>query len=229
MSDRRAQIIALLDARYDGLPEPTPARMAAPGFVHRTRVTVSCPDCLANDRVLKSCETCGGRGTVEVYRTRDPYAVDVTLPFGFDPARHEGDLERDRQIAVLEQQTSPPKSEADLVEEANAHPYAWERQRRRMYQLFDFAALDRALEQLHGSLPGVSPYSDRGLAFLDERLPTPLRAPAEQSRLAMMVGRDVAIRRAIASGRSSAKVAEDFGLSVSQVNRIVARREERAA
>lgn len=229
MADRRRQIVALLDARNEGLPEPTAARAYAAGFVHRTRVTLSCPDCLANGRVLKSCETCSGRGTVDVYRHRDPYANDVVLPFGFDPARHDSELERDRQIAVLEQQTSSPKSEGDLVADANAHPYAWERERRRMYQLFDFGALDRAVEQLHGALPGVSPYSERGLAFLDERLPTPLRAPAERSRLASMVGRDVAIRRAVAAGRKTAEVASDFGLSVSQVNRIVARREEVAA
>jgi hypothetical protein len=118
------------------------------------------------------------------------------LPFGFDSTRHDVTHDRDRQIEMLERQTAPPKSEADLMAEANAHPYVWELARRRMYRMFDYGALDRALEQLrdadhsaYRALHAVYMYAwappsagvyecARGLDFLESVLPDPLRAPA---------------------------------------------------
>lgn len=220
--ERRAQIIALLDSRDDGLPVRSPSALAASGFVHGVWAAVSCPDCLANGRVIPGCESCGGRGTVEEFRRRDPYANEVVMPFGWEADGREAERARDRAIEVLGEQVRPPRSEADLLAEANARPYGWERERARMYREFDYAALDRALERLRGRLPGVSPYSERGLELLDGWLPDPLRAPSPAAGAGALVGRDVAIRRAILARRPTRVVAEEFGLSVSQVNRIVA-------
>lgn len=224
MADRRAQIVALLDIRYEALPGLAVRSSASSGFSHRVRVAVSCPDCLANDRIMFGCETCGGRGVVEAWQSRDPYATDHVAPYGFDPTRHERERARDREIEVLGDQTAAPASEADLLAVANANPYAWERARARLYEVYDLAALDRALEELRGRFPGLSPYSRSGLLFLSVRLPRPLRAPRPgdvASRVAQLVGRDVAIRRAARSGQRVEKIAAEFGLSVSRVYEIV--------
>ena len=170
----------------------------------------------------------------------DPYAVGAVAPFGFDPTRHQRGRERDGELARLADQTRPPAA-VDEDAEAATHPFGWERERERRWARFDYAALDRALELLRDRdvaayrvLHAVYVYGwledvparpvERGLVFLAGVLPDPLRAPApEVVGLRGMVGRDAAIRRVVASGSSSARVAEEFGLSVSQVNRIVAR------
>lgn len=172
----------------------------------------------------------------------DPYAGRRVLPFGFDPTRHEYERERDRQIGALGVQTRPAAA-VDEDAEAGAHPSLWEVERARMWARFDYAALDRALDVLSGfdppasrALCAVYVYGwlevvperavGRGLGWLDGVLPVPLRAPGpDEVGLRGLVGRDPAIRRMVASGASTARVAEEFGLSVSQVNRIVAKGE----
>lgn len=231
---RQEAILRLLRTRHDHLPEPIRRAESESGFVHGARAVITCGDCLANGRVLKTCETCGGRGYTEEPRPRDPYATEAVLPYGFDLSRHEAARERDRQLEMLERQLARPMSTADELAAANAQPYAWELARRRMYRLFDYAALDRALELLHAAHPGMSPFSRHGLAFLDERLPNPLRAPEPQSDKPRVVGpvaraagdraravRDDDVVAAIRAGTSTAEVAARVGLSVSQVNRIV--------
>lgn len=193
---RRSQIIVLLETRDDHLPQPTPHTHVDPGFVHNTPHRESCPDCLANDRVLKSCETCGGRGYLEELHAADPYEIQQVRKYGIDPRRHERVRDRDAQIARLDQQLAPPRTEQDLLDEANAHPYLWERERERKWRDYDYAALDVALELLrdhdqggYHMLHAVYVYGwqdasavleaavERGLRFLDERMPAVIRAP----------------------------------------------------
>ncbi|MGH7326844.1 MAG: hypothetical protein ACREJX_00710 [Polyangiaceae bacterium] len=252
MTPERAEaIVRLLQTRDEHLPEPIRRSEASSGFVHRTKAAISCPDCLANGRVLKTCETCHGQGFTEEFRERDPYAIGLVLPFGFDVSRHDETHDRDRQIEMLERQTEPPKSEEDMLADANAHPYVWELARRRMYRLFDYPVLDRALELLrdvdHSAYralhavyvygwapPGVGVREcDRGLAFLDERLPDPLRAPAPErqraivGKLARAAGpsahaiRDDRIRELAASNMKPAEIAAACFVSIRTVYNVV--------
>lgn len=215
------------------------------------------------------CETCGGSGEIEGAAafarvsvadalasdgsSRDPYVRDAVLPFGWDVSRRELARERDGQIGRLGEQLRPPLSEAELLAEANARPDEWERVRRRMYRLFDYAALDRALGQLREAddvacraLHAVYVYGwlelerapvvvlERGLVFVEVRLPDPLRAPPPPPDPVNVVARgrvdrraleqrDESIRRSImVGGEPTVRVAARFGLSVAQVNRVVA-------
>lgn len=219
---RRAAIVSLLQHRDEHLPEPHRRPESAPGFVHGARAR-SCPDCLANGKTMKGCETCGGFGTITGQRiaslavpdelpddeTRlDPYAKEVVSPYGFDTSRHERSRERDRQIDSLEHQLRPA-SEIDELADANRRGYAWEEQRRRMYRQFDFAALDRATDDLRmrdedawhalhalyvNGLVDVSAVfhaaAERGMRFLEERLPSPLRAPGFDRKHPALARRD---------------------------------------
>jgi len=251
VTERRAAIIRLLQTRDEHLPEPVRRTEAASGFVHRTKAAVTCPDCLANGKVTFGCETCGGQGFTEEYRERDPYAIGVVLPFGFDVSAHDAARERDRQIDALERQLNRPQSAADEIAEANAHPYVWEIARRRMYRLFDYAALDLALEGMrdrdhsaYRALHAVYVYAwapptvavaecERGLVFLDERLPEELRAPAPArertivAKLERSAGpiarsiRDDRIRDLAAQGEKPAAIAASCFVSIRTVYNVV--------
>lgn len=252
---RREAVIRLLETRDDGLPVGgwSAGPVAVAGFVHDVLAPVVCPVCegLAEGR----CAGCGGRGWIEVRRDRDPYAVnDVVLPFGWDAAKWDGVRERDRQIAMLGVQVRPPVSEAELLVEANRLPPRWVRVRERMYEEFDYGPLDRALEVLRGvddvasrALHAVFVYGwlpagrapvgivERGLGFLESRLPDPLRAPEPEPVVVQPVPRGQGAGREALARRDrrirmlvleelvpSWRVAAEFGLSRSQVNRIVA-------
>ena len=134
--------------------------------------------------------------------TRDPYANNETV--GYDRTRHDSIVSRDRQIEIMAEQTRPVRSELELLEEANRRGYAWEEERRSMYRHFDLAPLDLALDALRSSddaaahainavyvdgwlaevgliTPLFEQLCERGLSFLSDRLPEPLRtglAPA---------------------------------------------------
>lgn len=199
-AERRAQIVALLTSRDDNLPLPVRRGMPPAGFVHHTVARESCPDCLANDKRSKACETCRGRGYIETHRERDPYAVDKVQPYGLDVTRHERTRERDATIDRLTQQTRPPwTSPADELAEANRTPYRWERERKRMWATYDYPALDKALERLRQHDPQacslihsvyvygwaepsstVEAIVDRALVFIDARMPDPIRAPGDK-------------------------------------------------
>jgi hypothetical protein len=228
--ERRVAILWLLEHRNDHLPTMPVRRIeTAPGFVNEERPS-DCPDCRANGRIMFGCETCGGSGHVTPARlslvssadedsvndgsSRDPYAKNETvLPFGFDPTRHDAERERDRQIARLGQQTSPARSESELLDEANKRGYAWEEQRRTMYRVFDFAALDLALDKLRAHdvdaahalnavyidgwlaevgqiTPLAEQLCERALLFLAEELPTPLRSDVHPAVVRMARKRD---------------------------------------
>lgn len=263
MSDRRAAIIRLLETRDDHLPTPTRREHSTPGFVNEESPR-SCPDCLSNGRVMKSCEICGGSGVLSGKRldriavpdalpgdgeARDPYAVDKVVPYGLDPTRHDRVRDRDAEIDRLSAQTREPwKSSADELAEANAHPEGWEVARRRMYQAFDYAALDRQLEllrqvddgaykALHACFvyrwvepsAGFDSACERGLRFLDERLPDPLRAPGSEPAVAnlkargwlddpkALAQRDGVIRARAIAGAKPRELAEEFKLSVASI------------
>jgi hypothetical protein len=227
---RRAQIVRLLDVRFEGFPDVHRRFFgASTGFVHRTRAPQVCPVCEGVESF--GCAGCGGRGEVEVLRERDPYAVDKIQPYGITPDRREAEAARDRQIVALGRQTRPAR-DVDEAAEADRDPWPWERARARLYRDYHLKALDLALEQLHLSWPGLSAYSNAGLDFLDARLPDPLRAPAAPSPVvspppngraaggAALSRRDAAIRSAIDGGAPTAHVSASFGLSISQVNKI---------
>jgi hypothetical protein len=131
---------------------------------------------------------------------RDPYSKNErVLPYGFDSSRHDHVHERDAEIERLRHQTRPARPEAQLLNEANRRGYAWEETRRAMYRRYDYPALDYYLEQLRDSDDGayhalhsihvyawlteLSPATEvaleRGIVFLDEHLPEPLRAPGQ--------------------------------------------------
>lgn len=238
---RRAQIVVLLDTRNDNLPEVTRRQDGGePGFTHGKLARLSCPDCLTNDKPMIGCETCGGRGFVEVKRDHDPYANQNVKAFGFD------DRETDRRVAIdaaisaagRDLRRFPgfrPAGTDEEIEEANNHPYAWELARRRMYRDYDYRALDVALDALRHEHPGLSPYTRIGLKFLDRRMPNPIRSPEPSTGAVKntkargpnvderaLAQRDTLICHAVlVDGDPVAQVALRFELSVSQVNRIV--------
>jgi hypothetical protein len=218
LSARRQAIIRLLETRDEHLPEPKRRADGVAGFVHRVKVPESCPDCLANDRVMFGCETCGGRGVVERYRERDPYSeAKSPAKYGLDGSRHDVRHERDRQIDMLGRQLRPAMSEAALLEEANKTGYQWENARRAMWKLYDYEAIDLALDELrahdpsayralhavyiYGWLTTISGAAEaaceRGMAFLSPRLAAfefargrKLRAPGPaESPMANMIAR----------------------------------------
>lgn len=258
-ADRRDAIIRLLRGRDEHLPEPgRRTSEASAGFVHGKDAKgnqlrwLSCPDCLANDRTMFGCETCGGRGEIPD-DGRDPYAKTDVLPFGFDGSQHDAAHQRDREIEVLKSQTRPA-SKIDELADANAHPYPWERARQRMYRAFDFAALDLVLEHLRVADDGASralhavyvygwqpepppgllhEACERGLDFLDERLPEKLRSPAAPKPLEVRgplrpeAGpvvkniRDTQMLQRADEGATPAELAVEFRVSIRTVYRVV--------
>ena len=214
--ERRTQIIRLLETLNDGLPMPTRREHSTSGFVNEPR-SRSCPDCIANDRVMKTCPTCGGTGVVEPHRleaiaatdalpddgqVRDPYAVsDTVQAYGVRDTRKLGHAPaRDAEIDRLQQQLREPfATPEEELEDANRHPFVWERERAAMWKRYDYAALSGALDALrdrHGALAGVvvAVYSresivepsasleaacELALEFIDARMPDTIRAPGD--------------------------------------------------
>lgn len=239
VADRRVQILTLYVTRNDHLPTPLRRSHTTPGFNHDAVSRETCPDCLTNGFVSFDCANCTGRGYVEVHRQRDPYAVDHVQPYGLAEQAADVARWRDREIDVMQAQTAEPRrTEAELVADANQHPYAWELARRRMYERFDYAALDRLLEALRAH--DIAPLSVRGLALLDRLLPDPLRAPdpvkeplnvAARGRQAdprARAQRDDQVLELLAAGRSFSEIATLVGLSAKQLRRIANRDEEAA-
>jgi hypothetical protein len=173
---RRVQLIALLGLLNEGLPEQSgPRKVATAGFVNDPRPR-TCPDCLANGRTMKGCETCGGSGTVAPHQVdaiavpdeldtdgarTDPYAVNQVQPYGIGETSKLGHAPaRDAEIdRVTEQLREPWKTPEDEIEDANRNPYPWERERASMRRRYDIGALLVALDELRAS-------SEPGLAAL---------------------------------------------------------------
>lgn len=243
--DRRAEIIRLLETLDDGLPLPVVAPLSSLGFVHRAPFRESCPDCLANGRRMIGCETCRGSGFVEGRRSKDPYDTGVNRGWQ-GAARIESAKERDREIDRLEEQTAPPRSEAELA--VSVSEERWVLERERLWRKFDYGPLSVALEDLRmadesvcralhavyvyrwlaETTPRLEQLLERGFRFVSVRLPDPLRAPAPPSvdvgQAAVSVKeRNALMRRAFRDeGATSQWLAREYRLSVSQVNRILA-------
>jgi hypothetical protein len=237
---RRDEIVRLLDTRYDHLPTPIRRTEASTGFRSHGACARFVPGLLG--------ERQGDVRLRDVWRARlhrgEAHAGSV-LEVGQGRAvrlrrvRHDATRARDRQIETLATQLRPAiEIDEDKDADAPGRDYAWVSARKRMYARFDYAALDRALEQLHLARPGANPYSDASLLFLDGRMPETIRAPdleepeeaqVAQGRVARAAGpvvfqkRDDEIRRAVLEARiPTGAVALTWGISVSQVNRIVA-------
>lgn len=220
---RREAIIRLLGVLLDGLPVAARRPMSPAGFASET----------------------------------DPYETGVARGhFNESQRRHERTRDRDREIDRIADQVAPPRSEAELLADADEHPFGWELERLRLREEFDVPALERALEVLrdvdadayravfavhvHCWVPeegAAALLADRAVAFVDPWLPAELRAPAEQTPVGVSVSvqealkaahgnRDRAIRRLVVDADAAPQwVAGQFGLSVSQVNRIVAEKD----
>lgn len=213
--DRRAAIIWLLEHRNDHLPQPTRIATAS-GFVGGKIRTLSCPDCLANDRVMFGCETCGGNGQIPDDR-KDPMDDPLKDPppdprrkiYWGGNSRVEDAAWRDRELSLLAHQIKAPRSEQDLLAEANQRGYAWEEQRRSLYRNTDLAALDRSLDRLRSHdtdaahalnmvyvdgwllqvgdiTPLIEVLCDRGIRFLSLCLPDPVRAGGDHKHPALI-------------------------------------------
>jgi hypothetical protein len=237
VADRRVQIVVLYATRNDNLPLPAARSHAAAGFVHNVLHRESCPDCLANGRVMPGCETCGGHGYTEQREPRDPYAdgLGIVQPYGVaDTVKLGHNPDRDAAIARLDDQLAPPVSEQDLIAAANEHPYAWEQARFDMFRRYDYAALERGLERLHSARPGLSPLTLTGLALLDGWMPDPIRAPelvtaavvnaAAKGRHAdprALAQRDEVVFKLARQGVGHGEIAAQVGLSAAQLRRIV--------
>lgn len=242
--ERRGEIIRLLEVLDDGLPMPSRAPLSQLGFVHRASFRESCPDCLANGFVSHLCESCGGQGFLEGRRARDPYDTGQNRGW-LGAAGIEAEKERDREIARLESQTAPPRPEAELA--AVARPAGWEVERGRLRDRFDVVLVAAALERLSGEdseachavyavfvyryvRPAASSAHgvlERGLRELSGWLPSRLRSPEPRVSAAVAVleprVRNRLIRQASKrDGATSQMLAREHGLSVSQVNRLLA-------
>lgn len=244
VSDTRDdKILRLLDTRFDNLPESGRRTNTTAGFAHREPARTSCTDCLANDRPMFGCETCGGRGYIEVMRERDPYANNDTRVYGLTGAQHDVRVARDVQIARAGKLAREMLSSLnDELEAANENPYAWEEERRRMFEQFDYAALDRALEDLQQSFVGVSPRSPIGMRFLSTRLPDPLRAPPPEKKPELTVTgpmrpeagksakeiRDREMRECAEQGATPIEISTKFRVSIRTVYNVVNAKQEAA-
>jgi hypothetical protein len=198
---RRNQIIRLLETRDDHLPQPIRREHSPAGFIHNTQVRETCPDCFGENPGKVGCETCKSSGYIEYIRERDPYAVEKVQPYGMTGDRHEKRRERDNELRRLEAQTSPPwTSAADELAYANAHPEPWEIARARKWRDYDYPALHNALELLRDRDEGaykllhachvyqwletsavMEHAIERGLSFIDQRMPDVIRAPGDQA------------------------------------------------
>lgn len=155
LSERGAQTYALLRTCLQWIPGPRSAHVSGPpGFSTRQRFE-SCPDCLANGRVLHTCETCGGRGEVPAGSV-DPYSDPPRhvppdprrIASGFGGAARE--LARDRARA-LELELDRLRDE-QAVRAGKQAPLSRELRliaaRDRLYAAGSYAQLARALERL---------------------------------------------------------------------------------
>lgn len=214
--ERAVAIVALLRLLTEGLPESSRRDHSQSGFVDKAR-SRTCPDCLANGRKrMIGCETCGGSGEVRPSRLdaiaatdvllddgddRDPYKINKTVAYGLTNEQRDREVALESAIARAGQELRRfpgfrPESTDEEIEEANKHPYVWERERAALRKRFDIDRLSVALDELrnhdaagYSLLHGVYVYGvsepstsleaivDRALRFLSERLPDPLRAP----------------------------------------------------
>lgn len=201
---RRAATIILLETRTAWHPTLT-SQFARFGAVPGEKATErrKCLSCSGtgelNGRQGKEpCSKCAGQGSFLV----DAYTGFRSSDEGAGGKTVLTKLERDRQAVAeidrMRRQAAPPRTEADLLAEANKQGEPWERNRDRHYAEGSYAELERALDWLGGQSPTARQllewtYSNHiitehaptvtqaALAALDalnERMPTPIRVPA---------------------------------------------------
>lgn len=201
---RRERTILLLQSRtawHPGIRSQFATFGALPGEKATRRET--CSVCLGDCEVPSRagpvpCERCNARGSYLV----DAYTGYRSTDEGpWKGAAAKTAVEKRRQddatIARLAQQVAPPRSQADLIHEANSNPEPWERQREAHHRHGSYRELTLALEWLSGTAPNlwqlvlwvfeldmvrVTPPAllrDAllGVDALAERLPDPIRVP----------------------------------------------------
>lgn len=100
------------------------------------------------------CPRCAGKGSYLVdaytgYRSRDEGPWDGKAAMTEVEKRRQSDA----TIARMAAQTAPPKTEQDLIEEANLNPEPWERAREAHHAHGSYRELTLALEWLEGVSP----------------------------------------------------------------------------
>ena len=157
MTDRARLVYALLRTMLAWTPSPRSRmglELAPRGFAGgrddkgRPLRWLVCQDCLTNDRILPSCETCGGRGEIPDPGP-DPYdkgvAKGVFGGAGGDDAKRAL-RERELELRRLEQQLARPEKKTD---EPIIDPLASAVEARdRLYQHGSYAELERQLDRL---------------------------------------------------------------------------------
>lgn len=201
---RRTATITLLRSRTDWHPSIRSQFQgfgATPG--EKATVWRLCGSCdgtgtLKTRKGDEACPKCQGKGRflVDAYTGRRDGEQETRL-FSAGDIRRRAEL-TDAAIARLKEQTAPPRSEADLI--ADAQPFPWERERDRYYRAGDYRALDLALEWLDTHNPdardlvcwvyetGIDELgcldesillsAERAADLLAERMPDPIRVPS---------------------------------------------------
>lgn len=188
------------------IPPPAGSRSsAAPGFASERSRWETCSDCLANGRVLPTCETCHGRGETFV-GGRDPYA-DPPRSVPADPRRiaagfggADRELARDRARAV---ELELERLEEDARIRAGKHAPGDRATRAidardRLYRRGSVDKVARALEQLRDLSP-----ADYRHAWRIVMSPPPLSEPVTPvtarafSRLAALVPDPIVVPRGV--------------------------------
>jgi hypothetical protein len=126
MTDQAAvvAVYALARTQLDWIPTPPSKLRTQGGFAHGRDERgvqlrwLACPDCLANDRPMFGCETCGGRGEVPD-AGRDPYEVQGSAPFFGEEHQQARDRARmvDAQIIRLRQLERARAGDASAIPE----------------------------------------------------------------------------------------------------------------
>ena len=203
-SDRRDATITLLRSRHAWHPTLR-SQFSTFGALPGETATewVMCRSCNGDGTIrgrkgLDECKTCAGEGRylVDSY-TRKP-AAELSIGRQFTgPEREQWRRLTDASIGRLTAQTTPPRTELDLI--ADATPYPWERDRARHYAAGDYRALDLALEWLATESPlgramvgwvyesgalelgclhqSILHAADLAVTLLTERMPDPVRVP----------------------------------------------------
>lgn len=202
-----------------------------PMDAHGVRVGSTDTTSTARPRHRKTCDRCNGTGVWKRDRCtlcdgegrRDVHVFELRLD---DGRRDTRDAEERMADAI------DARNQAGSYREIE-RALAMLRARNRAAHAALLAAVDQQLVPFPGPLEPV-------LAFLDQRMPDPIRVPVdvranarerrEWARRAKgrsaspqaLENRDREIRQALRKGAPTQRVAFEYGLSVSQVNRIVA-------
>ena len=155
LTDRAARVYAILRCLLEWVPgPPATSPRTDPGFGPAGSRWATCPDCLANGRVLFTCETCGGRG--EVFEGgRDPMSDPPAVPrdhrrraAGFGGSDREDARDRRRRLLDIERRLGEDADvRAGRIAPADRETRAIDA-RDRLYARGSVSDVARALERL---------------------------------------------------------------------------------